>query len=190
MLKVTFFLLGLALLTACASKTSNQNSETRLSENQTIDSPSKRDGILNDSIAEIKRIGSEILKGLDIKTINEKYVYYLIHNIMVTDSSDRAFYFKVFNKIRVHAGGYVAYEIGFYSKDYCKTYPNEFFFLSDSLLKSYAIEIGDVISSEEAEPNNYAKDYVGWIKEKTDKKYSAKAEQFCKDLLEEMERNK
>lgn len=175
---------------ACSTITSNKKNEIVKPTNQLIDSQSVNRNIVNDSIAEIRRIGTEILNGLEIKKIDEKYIYYLIRSVMEKDSIDRIFYFKVFNKIRNQAVGNVVYEIRFYSKDFCQTYPNDLFCLNDSILKSYAYEIGEVISSEEAEPQKYVADYINWIKEKTNSQYTQKSELFFKYLLEEMDGNK
>jgi hypothetical protein len=143
-----------------------------------------------DSTAYLKKIGTEILVSLKISTLDEKYIYQLIDSIFVKDSTDRSFYFKVFNKIRKQATGYIREYIDLEAKEYCKYYPNEFFCMPDSCLKSYAYDIGEEIRTEEEDPPNYTKEYINEIKNKCDPKYLKKVENFSKDIFDVMESRK
>jgi hypothetical protein len=164
-------LIGLIIAISCYSQTCNCQTKT-------------------DSIAFLRNIGTEILDGLKISKINEKDIYDLIHSVMVKDSNERAFYFKVFNKIRNQAGGYIAEDISFYARDYCRSYPNEFFCLTNVELKSYAYEIGELIRTEEEFPQKSAEDFIKEIKEKCYPKYWQKVDTFSKDIFDEMESRK
>ena len=143
-----------------------------------------------DSISFLRNIGTEILDGLKISSIDEKYLYQLIDSIFIKDSTDRLFYFNVFRQIRKEAGGYLAEDIDFNSKEYCRTYPNEFFNLPSSDLKSFAYDIGELLRTEEEFPIDAAKDYIAEIKMKCDAKHLKKVERFSKDIFDEMESRK
>jgi hypothetical protein len=185
------FLIGFILVLACSTKTNK--AQVKLETNPTIqqiDSQSIDKKVILDTIMELKKIGYDILSGVEISKINEKYIYDLIHCVMVKDSIDREFYFKVFNKIRNQAGGYISEDIGFYSKDFCRTYPNDFFSLEDSQLKSYAYDIGELIRTEEEDPASSAKDYILGIKKICNPKYLSKIDTFSKDIVDVIESNK
>lgn len=164
-------LIGLIIAISCYSRTCNGQTKT-------------------DSIAFLKNIGTEILDGLKISSIDEKYIYQLINSIFVKDSTDRLFYFQVFRQIRKEAEGYLALDIDFNSKEYCKTYPNEFFNLPSSDLKSFAYDIGELLRTEEEFPMDAAKDYIADIKMKCETKHLKKVERFSKDIFDEMESRK
>ena len=164
-------LIGLFISISCYSETCNGQTKT-------------------DSVAFLRNIGTEILDGLKISSIDEKYIYQLIDSIFVKDSTDRLFYFKVFRQIRKEAGGYLAEDIDFHSKEYCKTYPNEFFNLPSSDLKSFAYDIGELFRTQEEFPVESAKGYIAEIKKRCDSKYLPKVERFSKDIFDEMESRK
>jgi hypothetical protein len=164
-------LIGLIILISCYSKTCYGQTKT-------------------DSVAFLKNIGTDILDGLKISKIDEKYIYKLIDSIFVKDSTDRLFYFKVFRQIRKEAGGYLAEDIDFHSKEYCITYPNEFFNLPSSDLKSFAYDIGELLRTEEEFPIDAGKAYRAEIKKRCNSKYFAKVERFSKDIFDEMESRK
>lgn len=130
------------------------------------------------------------MDGLKISKIDEKYIYQLIDSIFVKESTDRAFYFKVFNKIRAQAREYLREYVDLEASEYCRKYPSEFFCMPDSVLKSYAYDIGEEIRAEEEDPPQFAKDYILEIKEKCNPKYLQKVETFSKDIFDEMESRK
>jgi hypothetical protein len=170
-MRKVIILIGLFIAISCHSETCN--GQTKI-----------------DSVAFLRNIGTEILDGLKISSIDEKYIYQLIDSIFVKDSTDRIFYFKVFRQIRKEAGGYLAEDIDFHSKEYCLTYPNEFFNLPSSDLKSFAYDIGELLRTEEEFPIDAANDYIAEIKMKCDTKHLKKVERFSKDIFDEMESRK
>jgi len=143
-----------------------------------------------DSTVYLKKIGIEILDGSKIATLDEKYIYQLIGCIFIKDSTVRSFYFKVFNEIRKQALGDIKEYVDLEAREYCRNYPNEFFCLPDSVLKSYAHDIGEEIRTEEEDPTNYAKDYINEIKKNCDHKYLKKIGNFSKDISDEMDSRK
>jgi hypothetical protein len=138
----------------------------------------------------LRNIGTEILDGVKISSIDDIYIYQLIDSIFVKDSTDRLFYFKVFRQIRKEAGGYLADDIDFHSKEYCITYPNEFFNLPASDLKSFAYDIGELLRTEEEFPIDAAKKYIAAIKSRCNTKHLQKVERFSRDIFDEMESRK
>jgi hypothetical protein len=164
-------LIGLFIAISCYSETCNGQTKT-------------------DSVAFLRNIGTEILDGLKISSIDEKYINQLIDSIFVKDSTDRSFYFKVFRQIRKQAEGYLAEDIDIHSKEFCRTYPNEFFKLPSSDLKSLAYDIGELFRTEEEFPIDAAKAYITEIKKRCDYKYLPKVEKFSKDIFDEMESRK
>ncbi|MFB6320803.1 hypothetical protein [Saccharicrinis sp. FJH54] len=150
----------------------------------------KTNKALNDSV-EIKNIGHEILNGTNISQIDEDYIYKLISNIIIKDSVDRAFYFKVFEIIYQQLPEYVAQGehefmptwINTYIKLYCLNYPNDFFNLTDTRISKFALEIGELLKSQEEDPKGYAKEYLAKIKEKCNSEYLEKFELFSKNLI-------
>lgn len=191
MRKVFVYILGLIFVIACVTKTSNGHVK---SDTKPVflarDSQSIIETIETDSTAYLKKVGTEILNGLEISKIKEKYIFQLIDSVLVKDSTDRSFYFKVFNKIREVAKDNIAEEIGFYAKDYCRNFPDEFFCMTSSELKFFASEIGEIIRTEEEDPPQFAKDYILAIKEKCNPKYLQKVETFSKQMFGAMESRK
>jgi len=143
-----------------------------------------------DSTVFLKNVGKEILEGKEISRINEKYLYQLIDSIQSKDSTERAFYFKIFREIRKQAKEYLAEEVDFQAKHFCLRYPNDFFSLPGSELKSYAYDIGELLRTEEEFPEQAAKDYIAEIKKKCDSNHLKKVEKFSKDIFDEMESRK
>jgi hypothetical protein len=113
--------------------------------------------IETDSTIFLKNIGKEILEGRQISTIDEKYLYQIMDSIFVKDSINRSFYFAVFRRIRNEAKGYVAENVDFLSKEFCRRYPNEFFKLPKHELKEYAYDIGEIFRTEEEYPERAVK---------------------------------
>lgn len=191
MRKVFICIVELIFVIACTMKTSNghdkSNAEPLISA-QISQSIIKTIG--TDSTAYLKNIGSEILDGEKISKIDEKYIYRSIDSIFVTGSTDIAFYFKVFNKIREQAREYLREYVDLQTREYCRKYPNEFFCMTDSVLESYAYDIGEEIRTEEEDPSQFAKDYILEIKEKCNPKYFQKVETFSKNLFDKIESRK
>jgi hypothetical protein len=141
----------------------------------------------NGSKALLQSIGNEILKGKDVSTINEKYLYQLIDSILVKDSSDREWYLKVFQKIRISISGDITQSIGFSEKEYVERFPNEAFSMPISDLMSYARDIGEIIRTEEENPSEYAKEYISKIKALLTQRNCQKFEIFSKYLFTAIE---
>ena len=191
MRKVVVYILGPIFMIACVTKSSNGHvkSDTK-SVILARDRQSVFEKIETDSNTHLKKVGAEILGGTKISKIDEKYIYQLIDSILVIDSTDRSFYFKVFNKIRIQAREYLREYVDLEGREYCRKYPNEFFCMPDSVLKSYANDIGEEIRTEEEDPPQFAKDYIIEIKEKCNPKYLQKIETFSKNLFDEMKSRK
>lgn len=187
MRKIVVYIFVFIYVIACVTKTSNGHVKSdAISIFIARDSQSIIEKIETDSTAHLKKVGIEILDGSKISTIDEKYIYQLIDSIFVIDSTDRVFYFKVFNKTRVQAREYLREYVDLEAREYCRKYPNEFFCMSDSVLKSYAYDIGEEIRTEEEDPLQFAKDYILEIKEKCNPKYLQKVETFSKQMFDVM----
>jgi hypothetical protein len=143
-----------------------------------------------DSVVDIKKIGLEILNGLPISQIDEKYIYQLMDSIMVSDSIERSFYFNVYNKIYEQATGYIYLEIGFSIKEFLYKFPDEFFSLSDTRIKAYSFEIGELFRTEEEFPIEAAKKYVSELEKKCRRDSMTKLQEFSSEMLEAVESKK
>jgi len=141
-----------------------------------------------DTIVDIKKIGLEILNGLPVSQVNEDYIYQLIDSIMVNDSIERSFFFKVYNKIFEQATGYIYLEIGFSIKKFLYHFPDDFFTLPDSRVKEYADEIGELFRTEEEFPMEAAQKYADVLEEKCSPKNLEKAKKFNEEMLKAVEK--
>jgi len=176
-------ILGIIFLISCISKTTkNVNNE----RNNLIESlETKKDDKLKvstDTIAYLNNIGKKILNGVKISKFEEKDIIKLVHSVMNPDSIDRVFYFKVLNEISKQSEGEIAEISSWEIKDFCNVYPNDFFRLTNSELKTYALEIGEIIRTEEESPLDYAKNYMSEIRQKIKPELSDKVETFSKNM--------
>jgi hypothetical protein len=137
----------------------------------------------NDATNNLKKIGSEILNGRKIATIDTSLIYQLIDSVLAKDFKDREFYFKVFNEINHQAKGEIAQEMDWKIKDFCFKYPNEFFYISDHEIKDYSQRIGELFRTEEEYPIESAQNYVNDIKKRTNPEYHDKANMFSIELI-------
>ena len=176
-------ILGIIFLISCISKTTkNVNNE----RNNLIESlETKKDDKLKvstDTIAYLNNIGKKILNGVKISKFEEKDIIKLVHSVMNPDSIDRVFYFKVLNEISKQSEGEIAEISSWEIKDFCNVHPNDFFRLTNSELKTYALEIGEIIRTEEESPLDYAKNYMNEIRQKIKPELSDKVETFSKNM--------
>jgi len=134
----------------------------------------------------IKSIGTEILNGKDVSTINEKYLYQLIDSILAKDSIERVWYFKIFQKIRKSVSGDITQSIGFAEKEYIARFSNEAFNMPTTDLLSYARDIGEVFRTEEENPTQSAKEYILKIQESLTQLNYQKFDIFSKNLFDSL----
>jgi hypothetical protein len=132
---------------------------------------------------DLKKIGSEILNGRKIVTIDTSLIYQLIDSVLAKDSNSREFYFKVFNKINEPAKGEIAVEMDWKIKEFCFQYPNEFFNISNYEINDYAQRIGELFRTEEEYPIESAQNYIDNIKKRTDSVYCDKVNAFSIELI-------
>ena len=178
-------------LLSCTTKTNVKQVKSNSNPSiPTVESQSVKEVINHDTIVDIKKIGLGILKGGKISSVKDKHIYQLIDSLRSKDSIDRSFYFNVFNEIRKEAGGYIAEYVDLGAREYCRNFPNEFFLMPNSLLKSYAYDIGEEIRTEEEDPITFAEDYIATIKEKINPTYLPKVETFSQNIFDEMESRK
>jgi hypothetical protein len=162
------FTIGVILLLSCLSwsaKSQDLNAKT------------------NETTINLKKIGSEILNGKKIATIDTSLIYKLIDSVLAKDSKDREFYFKVFNEIDHQAKGEIAVEMDWKIKDFCSKYPNEFFKISESEIKDYSQRIGELFRTEEEYPIVSAQNYINEIKKRTNPGYYDKVNSFSIELI-------
>ena len=179
-------LLGIILLGSCIPKTNEKNVKT---ENMNLIESHNAKGndklsILTDTITELKKIGNEILLGKKISSFEDADIYKLIDCAICEDSTDRVFYFKVLNEIRHQSKGEMAEISSWKIKDFCYKFPNDFFNLTNPELNSYALEIYEIIRTEEESPLEYAKEYINEIRSKIKPELSDKVESFSKAMLD------
>jgi hypothetical protein len=180
---ITILMIGILLFNSCKSKNNKvQSNNTNDTISQKTEIEINTSNVKVDSITELKRMGQRIVEGEKLTEFNEKYLYQLVHNIITKDSAERVFYFKVFNVIRSQAGGYLAEDIDFYTKRFCNDYPNDFFCLSDSLLRSYADDLGELIRTEEESPTEFADKFYQSIRTKSNPIFYEKIDRFYEDI--------
>jgi hypothetical protein len=165
------YTIGIILLISCLSWTTKRQDLIAKTNETTID---------------LKKIGSEILNGRKIATIDTLLIYQLIDSVLAKESKDREFYFKVFIEINHQAKGEIAVAIDWKIKDFCSKYPNEFFNISDSEIKDYSRRIGELFRTEEEYPLESAQKYVNDIKKRTNPVYHDKANIFSKELIKKV----
>lgn len=169
------FSIGIIILLSCLSWTSKH--QVLIADTQ------KTDG-------DLKKIGSEILKGRKISTIDTSTIYQLIDSVLTKDSNDRRFYFEVFNRINNQAKGEIAEEINWKIKEFCNKYPNDFFNISNTEIEDYSARIGELFRTEEEYPLEAAQDYINWIKTKTNPIFNEKVKLFETVLLTRLKKEK
>jgi hypothetical protein len=171
MKNIKIYLIGLITLFACSSKVDKQT--TNNSTNYADTTKTKID-----TISDFKQIGVDILNGKQISEIDEKVLNQFIDSIMVDDSSDRKFYFKVFEKIREGGKGEIQEFISWKVISFSEKYPDDFFVLPENDLNQYAKVIGELFATEEENPLKKAQEYFENIKSKSKSNISDKFVMF------------
>lgn len=182
-----FTIIFLITLFACS------NSEKKSTNNKSVDSEkvvTDNGKTIADSTKSIKEVGIEILGGAPIFGNNEKYLFQLMDSLIVKNSNERAFYFKVFKKIVEKSDGYVSEAIGLYALKYLENYPNEFFSLSDEEIKSFMGYIAYEVRLSENNADSSLRTLLSQLKEKSNKETTKKIDLFEQELNENLNENK
>jgi hypothetical protein len=138
---------------------------------------------VNESNDTLPVIAKEILNGRRIETINLSIIYQIIDSVFTNNSSDRIFYFSVFNEIDGQAKGELSAEMDWKIKDFCYKYPNNFFSISEIKISDYAQRIGELLRTEEEFPQKAATDYIEHIQKLANDEYENRIKTFSLDLM-------
>ena len=96
----------------------------------------------------IRVFGQCILDGEKIWTIKDQNLFLLMDRLTIPDSTERQFYFKVFEKIGEQADGWIAESIGGYVLKYFKLYPREYLHNSTSIPESTLNRFSNMAADE------------------------------------------
>ena len=113
-------------------------------------------------------------------------IYHIMDSVFTINTSDRKFYFKVFNEIDKQAKGELAVEMDWKIKDFCYKYPNDFFSISETRIIDYAQRIGELFRTEEEFPKNAANEYIEYVRNISNKRFENQMTKFSLELLKKV----
>ena len=168
----------LTLLTIGLIVSMNFLSEIKASSNLSFNTKESNDTL--------KNVAEEIINGRKIETIELSMIYHIIDSVFTINTSDRKFYFKVFNEIDKQAKGELAVEMDWKIKDFCYKYPNDFFSISETRIIDYAQRIGELFRTEEEFPKNAANEYIEYVRNISNKRFENQMTKFSLELLKKV----